>query len=414
MPRKNEIEAGDPCVPFGLTLGHQLSSLGARRAERSLPQLRRSALVENFAGWLVLAGVRPHAHNEHYFLKRPRGEGDRTRGKDPSASMIFDPTMSKKKKKKKKPFMLDEEGDAQTEETQPSETKEVEPEPTEDRDVEADEEDSRKKDASDDLDDLNFFNQKKKKKKTKKIFDIDEAEEGVKDLKIESDIQEAAEPEDDLDIMLGNKKKKKKNVKFPDEDEILEKDEALEDEDSKKDDGISFSNQTGPAWAGSERDYTYEELLNRVFNIMREKNPDMVAGEKRKFVMKPPQVVRVGTKKTSFVNFTDICKLLHRQPKHLLAFLLAELGTSGSIDGNNQLVIKGRFQQKQIENVLRRYIKEYVTCHTCRSPDTILQKDTRLYFLQCETCHSRCSVASIKTGFQAVTGKRAQLRAKAN
>lgn len=59
--------------------------------------------------------------------------------------MIFDPTMSKKKKKKKKPFMLDEEGDAQTEETQPSETKEVEPEPTEDKDVEADEEDSRKK-----------------------------------------------------------------------------------------------------------------------------------------------------------------------------------------------------------------------------------------------------------------------------
>ncbi|KAB0362595.1 hypothetical protein FD754_006751 [Muntiacus muntjak] len=286
--------------------------------------------------------------------------------------MIFDPTISKKKKKKK-PFMLDEEGDAQTEETQPSETKEVEPEPTEDKDVEADEEDSRKKDASDDLDDLNFFNQKKKKKKKYLIL-----------MKLK---QETAEPEEDLDIMLGNKKKKKKVVKFPDEDEILEKDEALEDEESKKDDGISFSNQTGPAWAGSERDYTYEELLNRVFNIMREKNPDMVAGEKRKFVMKPPQVIRVGTKKTSFVNFTYICKLLHH--------------------ANNQLVIKGRFQQKQIENVLRRYIKEYVTCHTCRSPDTILQKDARLYFLQCKTCHSRCSVASIKTGFQAVTGKRA-------
>lgn len=76
------------------------------------------------------------------------------------------------------------------------------------------------------------------------------------------------------------------------------------------------------------------------------------------------------------------------------------MGTSGSVDGNSQLIIKGRFQQKQIENVLRRYIKEYVTCHTCRSPDTILQKDTRLFFLQCETCGSRCSVASIKSGFQ--------------
>uniref|UniRef100_A0A8B9HL08 Eukaryotic translation initiation factor 2 subunit 2 n=1 Tax=Astyanax mexicanus TaxID=7994 RepID=A0A8B9HL08_ASTMX len=205
-----------------------------------------------------------------------------------------------------------------------------------------------------------------------------------------------------------NQKKKKKKPKKKFNDDVEEEDEG------KNTDGITFSSQTGPTWAGTERDYTYDELLSRVFNIMREKNPDMVAGEKRKFVMKPPQVVRVGTKKTSFVNFTDICKLLHRQPKHLLAFLLAELGTCGSIDGNNQLVIKGRFQQKQIENVLRRYIKEYVTCHTCRSPDTILQKDTRLYFLQCETCHSRCSVASIKTGFQAVTGKRAQLRAKAN
>uniref|UniRef100_A0A2K6N0T0 Eukaryotic translation initiation factor 2 subunit 2 n=2 Tax=Rhinopithecus TaxID=542827 RepID=A0A2K6N0T0_RHIBE len=272
-------------------------------------------------------------------------------------------------------------------------TKEVEPEPNEDKDLEADEEGTRKKDASGDLDDLNFFNQKKKKKKTKKMFDTDE------DLKIESDVQTGrnlTEPEDNLDIMLGNKKKKKK-VKFRDEDEILEKHEALEDEDSKKDDGISFSNQTGAAWAGSERDYTCEELLNRVFNITREKNPDMVAGEKRKFVMKPPQFIRLG----SFVNFTHICKLLHRQPKHLLAFLLAELGTSSSIAGNNQLVIKRRFQQKQIENALRRYIKEYVTCHTCQLLDTILQKDT-------------CSVASIKTGFQAVMGRRAKLRAKAN
>ncbi|KAK7135455.1 hypothetical protein R3I94_014199 [Phoxinus phoxinus] len=302
--------------------------------------------------------------------------------------ILFDPTSSKKKKKKKKPFMLDEDGDGLGEETQQVEQREVEPEAGEEREMDPEDDDVKINEPSDDLDDLNFSNKKKKKKKPKKVFEND-IEEGMKELRIEGDQQEIME-EDDLDLMLP----------------VIEDDKSTE--------GITFSSQSGQAWAGSKRDYTYEELLSRVFNIMREKNPDMVAGEKRKFVMKPPQVVRVGTKKTSFVNFTDICKLLHRQPKHLLAFLLAELGTCGSIDGNNQLVIKGRFQQKQIENVLRRYIKEYVTCHTCRSPDTILQKDTRLYFLQCETCHSRCSVASIKTGFQAVTGKRAQLRAKAN
>uniref|UniRef100_A0A8C9V6M5 Eukaryotic translation initiation factor 2 subunit 2 n=1 Tax=Scleropages formosus TaxID=113540 RepID=A0A8C9V6M5_SCLFO len=299
--------------------------------------------------------------------------------------MIFDPTMTKKKKKKKKPFMLEEDGnEVVSEDTPQPDVREADLDGGEDREPDMEEEEGKKKEPSDDLDDLNFFNQKKKKKKIKKVFGDDLAiEEGLKvSLNFQSN----------------------QNFIPP----------ALENDQSKSNDGITFGTPAGPAWAGSERDYTYDELLVRVFNIMREKNPDMVAGEKRKFVMKPPQVVRVGTKKTSFVNFTDIVKLLHRQPKHLLAFLLAELGTSGSIDGNNQLVIKGRFQQKQIENVLRRYIKEYVTCHTCRSPDTILQKDTRLYFLQCETCHSRCSVASIKTGFQAVTGKRAQLRAKAN
>ena len=49
----------------------------------------------------------------------------------------------------------------------------------------------------------------------------------------------------------------------------------------------------------------------------------------------------MGSKKTAFANFIEIAKMLHRPPKHLLQFLFAELGTSGAIDGNNQLIIKG-------------------------------------------------------------------------
>lgn len=51
-----------------------------------------------------------------------------------------------------------------------------------------------------------------------------------------------------------------------------------------------------------------------------------------------------------------MCNSLHRQPEHVIQFLFAELGTTGSVDGSQQLIIKGRWQQKQIENVLRRYI----------------------------------------------------------
>lgn len=333
---------------------------------------------------------------------------------------IFDPMLKKKKKKKKLPYFdlksTLEDNSASTEgvsEFQPEER---------DSQVENVSKEENEQLLEDDLKDtvldLDDFTGLKKKKKKKKPFTLEESESNTeadahtKDGNI-SDGQELEESIDqDLDFTLPKKKKKKKKIN------INELKDGGEDDD---DDDTKFENDAEPklsltvsssSWLGTDRDYTYDELLIRAFNIMREKNPDMIAGDKRRFVMRPPQVLRVGTKKTSFANFIEICKMVHRQPRHMQAFILAELGTSGSVDANNQLIIKGRFMQKQIENVLRRYIREYLTCHTCRSPDTVLQKDTRLFFLQCESCGSRCSVASIKSGFQAVTGKRAAIRAK--
>lgn len=258
-----------------------------------------------------------------------------------------------------------------------------------------------------------------KKKKKKKTFDLDAAL-GLDDGSKKEETKEVAnedtttnEIDDNLDLeSFGKKKKKKKKaLNLDDLEGALPKVEGEEAPGEEKT-GEAMDADDGADVDAPYRDYTYDELLKRIFEIILDKNPEMAAGRKPKFVMRPPQVLRVGTKKTSFANFLDIARTLHRLPKHLLDFLLAELGTSGSLDGNQQLIIKGRFQPKQIENVLRRYIKEYVTCHTCRSPETILQKDTRIFFLQCESCGSRCSVASIKSGFQAVTGKRAAIRAK--
>ena len=49
---------------------------------------------------------------------------------------------------------------------------------------------------------------------------------------------------------------------------------------------------------------------------------------------------------------------MHRQPEHVMTFLLAEMGTSGSLDGQQRLVIKGRFAPKNFEGILRRYISK--------------------------------------------------------
>jgi len=313
-----------------------------------------------------------------------------------------DPTfdLTKKKKKKKKTNF-----DPEAEDKPESGGEEEAPvkEKKEKKKVVFDEETT---DAQEDIDDIDLDNFGSKKKKKKKrggegLDNLDDINDALPEQEEIADVDM-----DDMDFgddtNFGEKKKKKKKKKV---------DLDLDDDDEGDKENEEGGDSADP-WTGSDRDYLYDELLQRVFGIMRDRNPDMVAGEKKKFVMRPPQVVRVGSKKTAFANFSEIAKMLHRQPKHLLAFLFAELGTSGAIDGSNQLIMKGRFQQKHIENVLRRYIKEYVTCHTCRSPDTILNKETRLFFLQCMTCHSSCSVQTIKTGFQAVTGKRRLLRAK--
>lgn len=70
------------------------------------------------------------------------------------------------------------------------------------------------------------------------------------------------------------------------------------------------------------------------------------------------QVAREGTKKTVFTNYMELCKAMNRQPEHVQLYLMAELGTSGNLDGQQRLVVKGRFQPKAFEGVLRRYANE--------------------------------------------------------
>ncbi|KAJ0238711.1 Eukaryotic translation initiation factor 2 subunit beta [Hirschfeldia incana] len=247
-----------------------------------------------------------------------------------------------------------------------------------------------------------------KKKKKKKVVLQDPIEEPTES---QAETSEPLPATDGLDVpSFGTKKKKKKkNVDSSSLDtESVDPSADVEEhpDEEEEAEGIDLQQQQQRyPWEGSDRDYIYDELLGRVFNILRENNPEL-AGDRRRTVMRPPQVLREGTKKTVFVNFMDLCKTMHRQPDHVMNFLLAELGTSGSLDGQQRLVVKGRFAPKNFEGILRRYVTEYVICLGCKSPDTILSKENRLFFLRCEKCGSGRSVAQIKAGFVARVGRR--------
>jgi len=151
------------------------------------------------------------------------------------------------------------------------------------------------------------------------------------------------------------------------------------------------------------RDYPYTVLLDRIFGRLQKNNENLI--NKQSHHLPPPQTALHGSKKTGWGNFKEICDELGRPPDHVKLFYLTEMNTTGNLDGSNSFIIKGRWRPKQVESLLKKYIREYVTCNNCRSPKTRMRKDnaTRLYFLDCTICGATRSVAAIRAGFHAMT-----------
>lgn len=263
-------------------------------------------------------------------------------------------------------------------------------------------------DASEDINSMFADLKKKKKKKKPDLADFEAKMKAEEEGEGEEEQGDGAAANDDNDAAGGSLEEEGGDG---DDDGIFQRDgddmDASSESTQLKASGSS-SSSGAETWLGTNRDYTYQEvrayihmcalpkscsiydcfewmsmgvvdgwsthhdspcllspfslsrsflfqLLSRFFRILRQNNPELV-GEKKKYTIVPPSVHREGAKKTVFANIADICKRMRRPPEHCIQYLFAELGTTGSVDGSQRLMIKGRFQQKQIENVLKKYI----------------------------------------------------------
>ena len=150
----------------------------------------------------------------------------------------------------------------------------------------------------------------------------------------------------------------------------------------------------------NEASYSYDALLNHL--------TAMIGGDmdtQTKLSITPAQVSRFGVKKTVFANFPEICASFNRDKNHVNNYLMSELGTKSSEDSNGRLLLKGKYNQKNIHKVLEKYILTYVQCGMCKSLNTEVSKNSanRLYFLECINCGCSKSVASVIKSFHATT-----------
>ena len=147
--------------------------------------------------------------------------------------------------------------------------------------------------------------------------------------------------------------------------------------------------------------YTYEMLLNKLYLNFQDNDINTI---KTRNTLKLPMIHRFGSKKTGWINFKECCASIDREQTYIINYLTSELSTQANLDGNGILLIKGIYNQKNIENVLRKFIVNFVQCSACKSLETKNKKDSlkRVNFLECCSCKSTRTLPQIITGYNAI------------
>ena len=127
----------------------------------------------------------------------------------------------------------------------------------------------------------------------------------------------------------------------------------------------------------------YEKLLKRI-----EKN--LVKDSKvvdTRFELPPVDVMWEG-QRTYLRNFSDFPKILRRDSAKLLQYLSKEFAVPAERIGDTAMFI-GKRDPDDFTRLLKIYLKDYVECQTCNSPDTKVEKASRISFLVCEACGAK-------------------------
>ncbi|MEA2090304.1 MAG: translation initiation factor IF-2 subunit beta [Thermoproteota archaeon] len=132
----------------------------------------------------------------------------------------------------------------------------------------------------------------------------------------------------------------------------------------------------------------YKELLKRAYSQV---SPE--AQEQERFEVPQVNSSIIGMR-TIVQNFKKIADTLNRDPQHLLKFLAGELATATDFDGTRAR-FKGKFATRTIQQLIKRYVENFVICPVCGRPDTKIVKEKRFYFLVCEACGAKSSISAL-------------------
>ncbi len=133
----------------------------------------------------------------------------------------------------------------------------------------------------------------------------------------------------------------------------------------------------------------YEAMLERAYNDL----PEVLKTHSR-FEMPKIESIIQG-KITVVQNLGDVSKSVNRDSDMVAKYIIKELGTAGTHDGQH-ITLKGQFRMPLVQEKFEAFVGQYVICSDCQRPDTKIIKEGRMHFIKCEACGSKHPVTLAK------------------
>jgi len=133
---------------------------------------------------------------------------------------------------------------------------------------------------------------------------------------------------------------------------------------------------------------SYEELLAKAI----EELPKEIKKSERFEI--PKVIVQREGSKTIIKNFSQLAKAINRSEEHLYKYIVKSMGTAGLLE-SGRVILQGKFNREEVQREIDNYVKTYVLCKECSSPDTEFVREERVLMVRCLACGAKHPVKGV-------------------
>ena len=128
------------------------------------------------------------------------------------------------------------------------------------------------------------------------------------------------------------------------------------------------------------------------FKTMADEAYQQLTNTSGKILILPDLICDITPTRLHWKNIKDFLKVINRSPAHLINWLKSEMAdkqidliTNHVSDG---IIIQGKYQKKNnLSTIALKYISIFVTCSSCNSVDTTMNKHQKLSYYEFECSH---------------------------